>query len=102
MDIKLVEKIKTNENYKTLVETRSKFSLKLTAAVLIVYFTFILTIAFKPSVLGVPLSNDMVTTIGFPIGVFIIIFAFILTGVYTLRANNEFDDLINKIKKEVK
>jgi len=70
--------------------------------VLVVYFTFILTIAFNPSALGAPLSSDSVTTIGIPIGVAVIIFAFITTGIYTKRANGEFDDLANKIKKSVK
>jgi len=48
------------------------------------------------------LSSDSVTTIGIPIGVAVIIFAFITTGIYTKRANGEFDDLANKIKKSVK
>jgi uncharacterized membrane protein (DUF485 family) len=68
----------------------------------VVYFTFILTIAFNPTALGTPLSADSVTTIGIPIGMFVIVFAFILTGIYTKRANGEFDDLTKKIKDAVK
>ena len=67
-----------------------------------VYFTFILTIAFEPALLGTPLSADSVTTVGIPIGVAVIVFAFVLTGIYTKRANGEFDDLANKIKESVK
>jgi len=48
------------------------------------------------------MSSDSVTTIGIPIGMAVIVFAFILTGIYTRRANTEFDDLSNKIKKSVK
>ncbi len=69
---------------------------------LIVYFTFILTIAFKPSLLAIPLSEGSVITIGVPIGILIILFAFVLTGIYTRRANGEFDDLSKKIKDAVK
>jgi len=61
-----------------------------------------LTIAFDPTLLGTPMSSDSVTTIGIPIGMAVIVFAFILTGIYTRRANTEFDDLSNKIKKSVK
>jgi uncharacterized membrane protein (DUF485 family) len=32
----------------------------------------------------------------------VIVFAFILTGIYTKRANSEFDDLNNKIKQSIK
>jgi len=98
----LVDKINVNPDYHELVSKRSGFAIKLSIAMLVVYFTFILTIAFNPSALGTPLSADSVTTIGIPIGIAIIIFAFILTGIYTKRANVEFDDLSNKIKQSLK
>ena len=85
-----------------MVKTRTGFAIKLSIAMLVVYFAFILTIAFDPSALGVPMSADSVTTIGIPIGMIIIVFAFILTGIYTKRANGEFDDLSNKIKNTMK
>ena len=102
MTQELVDKIKSNPDYQELVSKRTSFSIKLSIAMLVVYFTFILTIAFNPSVLGTPISSDSVTTIGIPIGIAIIIFAFILTGIYTKRANGEFDDLSNKIKQAIK
>ena len=102
MNNELVEKIKANPDYQKLVKTRTGFAIKLSIAMLVVYFAFILTIAFDPSLLAIPLSADTVTTIGIPIGMAIIVFAFILTGVYTQRANGEFDDLANKIKNAVK
>lgn len=102
MNNELVEKIKANPDYQELVSKRTGFAVKLTIAMLVVYFTFILTIAFNPSALGTPMSGDSVTTIGIPIGIVIIIFAFILTGIYTKRANGEFDDLNNKIKQAIK
>jgi len=101
MNKELVEKIKANPDYQKLVKTRTGFAIKLTISMLVVYFAFILTIAFNPSLLGTPMSSDSVTSIGIPIGVAIIIFSFILTGIYTQRANGEFDDLTKKIKKAV-
>ena len=98
----LVEQIKNDPNYKELVAKRSSFAIILTVAMLVVYFAFILTIAFDPKLLGTPLSSDSVTTIGIPIGMAVIVFAFILTGIYTKRANSEFDELTNKIKNSVK
>lgn len=102
MKEELVEQIKNDPNYKELVAKRSTFSIKLTVAMLVVYFVFILTIAFDPSLLGTPLSSDSVTTVGIPIGMAVIVFAFILTGIYTKRANGEFDELSNKIKNSIK
>lgn len=102
MNKETVEKIKSNADYQKLVKTRNGFAIKLTIAMLIVYFTFILTIAFEPSLLGRPLSANTVTTIGIPIGMVVIVFAFVLTGIYTKRANGEFDDLSNKVKQSLK
>jgi uncharacterized membrane protein (DUF485 family) len=102
MEQNIVDKIKVNPDYQELVKKRTAFSLKLTIAMLVVYFAFILTIAFDPSALAKPLAEGSVTTIGIPIGMAVIVFAFILTGIYTKRANGEFDDLANKIKESVK
>lgn len=102
MEKDLIEKIQSNEDYRQLLKKRSSFSITLTIVMLVVYFAFILTIAFKPSLLGTPLSEGSVVTIGIPIGIAIIIIAFVLTGIYTYRANGEFDDLSNKIKNELK
>ncbi|MBE0514892.1 DUF485 domain-containing protein [Sulfurimonas sp.] len=102
MQKEMVEKIKNDPNYQELVSKRSSFSIKLTIIMLVVYFAFILTIAFEPSLLGTPLSSDTVTTVGIPVGMAVIFFAFILTGIYTKRANGEFDDLNNKIKESVR
>ena len=102
MEKELVEKIKANPDYQTLLQRRGGFALKLTIAMLVVYFAFILTIAFDPSLLGTRLSPESVTTVGIPVGISVIVFAFILTGIYTKRANGEFDELTNKIKESIK
>lgn len=102
MNNDILKQIKEDPNFQELVSKRSKFAWTLTVLMLVVYFAFILTIAFNPSALGAPLSSDTVTTIGIPIGMAVIVFAFVLTGIYTKRANSEFDDLTNKIKDKVK
>ncbi|MCD6260063.1 MAG: DUF485 domain-containing protein [Helicobacteraceae bacterium] len=102
MKKEMIEKIKNDPNYQELVSKRSKFAITLTIIMLVVYFAFILTIAFEPALLGAPLSSGSVTTVGIPVGMAVILFAFILTGIYTKRANGEFDDLNNKIKDSVK
>jgi uncharacterized membrane protein (DUF485 family) len=100
MDKSLVEKIKADPSYKELVSKRSGFAWKLTITILVVYYAFILLIAFSPETLGASISGGM-TTWGIPIGIAIIIFAFALTGIYVKRANSEFDDLTNKLKETV-
>jgi len=98
----IVEVVKNDPNYKELVAKRSSFAITLSIIMLVVYFGFILMIAYFPHVLGTPLSQGSVTTVGIPVGMGVIFFAFIITGIYTKRANSEFDDLNNKIKDKVK
>ncbi len=101
MQENMIKKIKADPAYQELITKRGSFAIKLSVTMLVVYFAFILTIAFNPAALGTPLSDNSVTTIGIPIGMAIIIFAFGLTGIYVKRANSEFDDLNNKIKENI-
>jgi uncharacterized membrane protein (DUF485 family) len=98
MDHVTVEQIKKNPKFQQLVKTRSAFAWKLAIAMLVVYYAFILTIAFSPATLGASMGG--IITVGIPVGVGIILFAFILTGVYVKRANTEFDALTQAIKEE--
>jgi uncharacterized membrane protein (DUF485 family) len=98
----LVERIKSNPKYEELVSKRTSLAWILSILMLGVYYAFILVIAFNPAILGTPISENSVITIGIPIGVAIIVFAFILTGIYVMRANGEFDELSKQIKEDAK
>ena len=53
------------------------------------------------AVLGHPIAEGSVITIGIPIGLGVIISAFALTGIFVYRANTEFDRINNELKGEV-
>jgi uncharacterized membrane protein (DUF485 family) len=101
VDNTMVEKIKSNPSYQKLISERSSFAWKLTITMLTVYYAFILLIAFSPETLGAKIVAGGMATVGIPVGVAIIIFAFILTGIYVKRANSEFDGLLNQVKEDV-
>jgi len=102
MKQEMVDRIKNDPDYIQLTRERSTFAWTLTIVMLVIYFGFVLTIAFDPSLLGTPLSAGSVTTVGIPIGIGVILSAFILTGIYVRRANSEFDELTAKIKSKAK
>lgn len=102
MKQELVDRIKNDPDFLKLVSERSRFAWILTIIMLVIYFGFVLIIAFDPSFLGTPLFEGSVTTIGIPIGVGVILSAFILTGLYVRRANGEFDELTRRIKTKAK
>ena len=72
----------------------------LSAIMLGLYCAFILLIAYGPHVLGTKLSPESSITWGIPLGVGLIVSAFVLTAIYVRRANGEFDELNKAILKE--
>lgn len=101
MQSDMVTTIRSNPKYRELVKKRTRFSWIMAIIMLLIYYSFIMTIAFAPEFLGTPISEDTVTTVGIPIGVGVILSAFILTGIYVVRANTKFDRLNTEIKEEV-
>jgi len=102
MQQEIVDNVKNNPKYHELVDKRTRFAWILSIIMLVIYYAFILVIAFKPTLLATKISADSVITIGIPIGILIILSAFILTGIYVWRANGEFDLLIKQIKEDLK
>ena len=99
MEQSLAEKISANPDYQRLKNTRSRFGWTLTIAMLVVYYGYILLIAFDKELLATRIGNG-VTTWGIPIGFGVIIFTILITAYYVMKANSEFDDLNDKIKRE--
>jgi uncharacterized membrane protein (DUF485 family) len=95
-------KIRRNPKFAELVQQRNALARNLTIAMFVFYFGFILLVAFGKGFLGTPLSEGSVTTIGIPVGIFVIVSAFILTGIYVAKANTTFDNLNNQILEESK
>jgi uncharacterized membrane protein (DUF485 family) len=83
-----------------LVDKRTRFAWQLSAAMLVIYFGFIAVIAFAPKVLATPIGSG-VMTVGIPVGLFVIVSAFVLTGLYVYRANSEFDPITRRIMEKV-
>lgn len=96
----LANRIQENPRFQELVKRRNSFAWSLAALVLVVYYTYILVIAFNPQFFATPISSDSVITIGIPIGAGIILMSWILTGVYVHRANTVFDELTKQIVEE--
>ncbi len=97
----MLDRAQLDPEFETLVHARSRLAWTLASIMMVIYFGFILMIAFAPAHLGRPIGEG-VTTIGIPIGVSVIIAAFILTGIYVWRANATFDALSQRIVERAK
>ena len=99
METALADRIAADPNYQALKSRRTRFGWTLTLVMLAVYYGFILLIAFRRDVLAARMG-DWVMTWGIPIGFGVIVFTIVITAVYVQRANREFDDLTEKVKRE--
>ena len=95
----MVDRIERNPKYQQLKATRNRLGWTLTILMLIVYYGYIGLIAFDKELLATPIGAG-VTTLGIPIGMAVIVFTVIITGIYVRRANREFDAATRDILKD--
>jgi uncharacterized membrane protein (DUF485 family) len=94
----LTARILADPNYQALKARRSSFGWWLTLAMMVVYYGFILLVAFNKPFLSQRLGEG-VMTVGIPIGFGVIVFTVAITAYYVQRANSEFDTLTEAITK---
>ncbi len=99
MEDDLVRKVTANPKYQKLLRARTSYGWMLTIIMLIVYYGYIAVIAFDKELFAARLGEG-VMTVGIPVGLGIIAFTIIITGIYVRRANTEFDALTTDIVKE--
>ena len=93
------DKVLQNPRFQELVRQRSSFAWSLSIAMLVIYFGFILLVAFAKPLLAMKIGGG-VTSLGILLGLGVIIAAFVLTGIYVYRANSEFDELTRNLTRE--
>lgn len=94
----LVARVTSNPTYQTLKAKRASFGWMLTVSMMVVYYGFILLVAFNKPFLATKIGAGVIT-MGMPLGIGVILFTIIVTNIYVRRANSEFDDLTAQIAK---
>ena len=101
MTTESIDAVTRHPLYAVLVSKRKRFGWLMTFLMMVIYYGFILVVAFRKEWLAAPLSPDSIMTVGIPVGVAVIVSAFVLTGIYVYRANGEFDDLTKTIREDL-
>jgi uncharacterized membrane protein (DUF485 family) len=100
MDDALARRIETHPSYRKLKARRSRFGWWLAGAMMLVYYGFILLVAFDKPLLAARIGSG-VTTLGMPLGLGVILFTVLITAIYVRRANAEFDALADEVNQAV-
>jgi uncharacterized membrane protein (DUF485 family) len=100
METDFATRIASLPQYQELKAKRSSFGWWLTLAMMVVYYGFILLVAFDKELLSQRIGES-VMTLGIPVGFGVIVFTIIITAVYVRRANSEFDALSAAISRAV-
>lgn len=96
----MYERMRANPKFQDLVARRGRFAWTLAIIVLVMFYGFVMMVAFSPATLGQPVSEGSRLTVGVALELCMFIFFWVLTAVYVKRANTEFDALTQEIVKE--
>jgi uncharacterized membrane protein (DUF485 family) len=81
-----------------LSAARWRIAVALTAAMMVIYFGFILLVAFNKPLLGRQIMPGL--SIGILLGVLVILLSWVLIGVYTRWANHHYDAEVARLQRE--
>ena len=100
MELDLARRIAAHPKYQELRAKRTSFGMWLSLAMMVVYYGFILLVAFNKPFLATRLGAGVITY-AIPIGFGVIVFTVVITAIYVRRANSEYDKLTEQITKAV-
>jgi len=100
MSSAMYERMRANPKFQDLVARRGRFAWTLAFIVLIMFYGFVMVVAFNPTALGQPVSEGSMLTVGVAVEFFMFVFFWVTTAIYVKRANTEFDALTQEIVKE--
>jgi uncharacterized membrane protein (DUF485 family) len=80
-----------------LAARRLRVALWLTGAMLVVYFTFILLIAFDKTLMGRELTDGL--SLGILLGVVVVLTTWVLTWIYVSWANRRYEPELQRLRR---
>jgi uncharacterized membrane protein (DUF485 family) len=87
----------THERLNVLAASRWRVAIALTIAMMVVYFGFILLVAFNKPLLGTEVTAGL--SLGMLLGALVIVTAWVLMWVYVRWANTHYDAAIEDMRR---
>ncbi|HXG87055.1 MAG TPA: DUF485 domain-containing protein [Vicinamibacterales bacterium] len=83
-----------------LTAARWRVAIILTIAMMVLYFGFILLVAFNKPLLGRELTSGL--SLGILLGALVVVSAWVLIWIYTRWANTHYDVAVTQLRKDVR
>ena len=97
MSSQMYAHIRRNPRFAELVARRTRLAVMLSSVVLVIFYGFVMMVAFAPDIVATRLFEGSNLTVGIALGLFQFVLFWVLTLIYVRRANGEFDDLNKEI-----
>lgn len=102
MDKRTTRKVLDNPEFQKMARQKAVLGWSFSAVIFLMYVAFIWVIGSSPEMLKTPVSSGGITTWGIYIGIFVIVFSFVTTGIYVRIANGKFEKMTQEVVKSVK
>jgi len=96
---KTAHEVIASEAFRALVRKRWTLNLTLLAALFVTYYGFILLVAWDRPLIASKIGA--VTPLGIPLGVGVIVVAWIWTAIYVVVSNTRYDPEVERLRKEL-
>jgi uncharacterized membrane protein (DUF485 family) len=90
----------TRSSLDALSAARWRVAIILTAAMMVLYFGFILLVAFNKPLLGRPVAAGL--SLGILLGALLIVSSWVLIWIYTRWANTHYDREVDRLRGQVR
>ncbi len=97
---KSVTEVIESADFKHLVARRWSVSMTLLVLLFVTYYGYILLIPYAPDFMKQKIGE--VTTMAIPLGIGVIVIAFVLTAVYVVWANASYDPEVTRLKNQLR
>ena len=97
---KSASEIIDSPDFKRLVSRRWSVSMVLLVLLFVTYYGYILLIPYAPGLMKAKIGE--VTTAAIPIGIGVIVVAFLLTSIYVSWANTTYDPEVTRLKGQLR
>lgn len=87
----------SSQALEAITARRQRLALGLTAVMMLVYFGFILLVAFDKPLLGTLIGPGL--SVGIAVGAAVIVTAWVVTGIYVAWANRHYDRVVAEARK---